>query len=412
MIKDHQAYLLNTYSRPPILFTKGKGCTLTDSSGRDYLDFSAGIAVLGLGHSDDKFTAAMAEQAAKLSHVSNVYWNEYAGELAKELVEQTRAAGGLGLGPDDGAKVFFSNSGTEANEGALKFARKYGKDVGGPNKTGIVCFTNAFHGRTMGALSCTPNPKYQEPFAPLIPNVRVGTYNDADPATLAALVDENTCGVIIEPIQGEGGIGTATPEFLTALAKRCRDVGATLIYDEIQCGLFRTGNMWAHSVLPKEAHPDIVTMAKPLANGFPIGAILVRDAVANVIGVGAHGTTFGGQPLATALGLHVVKRLSAPEFTKHINEVSAHLDGLLERFPKLFPELVKDEKRGRGLIRGIAFKNTEHPAQVVKLARERGVLLLTGGSDAVRLIPSLIVTKEQSDHAVAVLESCLSVLGK
>lgn len=412
MIKDHTQYLLNTYARPPILFTKGKGCTLTDSAGREYLDFSAGIAVTALGHSDDKLNAAMAEQAAKLSHASNVYWNEYAGALAKELVEQTRTAGGLGLGPDSGAKVFFSNSGTEANEGALKFARKYGKEVGGENKTGIVCFTNAFHGRTMGALSCTPNPKYQAPFAPLIPNVRVGTYNDADPATLAALVDESVCGVIIEPIQGEGGIGTATPEFLTALAKRCRDVGATLIYDEIQCGLFRTGDMWAHSSLPKEAHPDMVTMAKPLANGFPIGAILVRDAIAEVIGVGSHGTTFGGQPLATSLGLHVLKRLAAPEFTQQVADVSAHLDGLLARLPKMFPDLLKDEKRGRGLIRGIPFKNAEHPGQVVKLARERGVLLLTAGSDAVRMIPALIVNKEQCDHAVAVLESCLSLLEK
>lgn len=414
MIKEHSSYLLNTYARPQILFTKGKGANLTDSAGREYLDFSAGIAVTALGHSDAQLNAVQAAQAEKLSHVSNVYWNEHAGALAKDLVEGTRAAGGLGLAKSGGpgAKVFFSNSGTEANEGALKFARKYGKDVGGENKTGIVCFTNAFHGRSMGALSCTPNPKYQAPFAPLIPNVRVGEYNNADAAVIAELVNENTCGVIIEPVQGEGGVGTASVEFLTALAKRCREVNAVLIYDEIQCGLFRTGTMWAHSELPVEAQPDVVTMAKPLANGFPIGAILVRENVADVIGVGAHGTTFGGQPLACALGRHVLGRISAPEFGAHLADSAAHLDTLIARLPKLFPQFIKEETRGRGLIRGIPFKNEKQPGEVVRMARERGVLLLTAGSDAVRLIPPLTITKEQCDQAVAVIESVLTVMDK
>ena len=255
IIQSHTKYLLNTYARPPILFTKGKGCSLTDSSGREYLDFSAGIAVTALGHADDGVNETMAAQAAKLSHVSNVYWNEHAGELAKTLVELTRTHGGLGLEKEGGAgaKVFFSNSGTESNEGALKFARKYGKEVGGEKKTGIVCFTNAFHGRSMGAVSCTPNPKYQAPFAPLVPDVRVGEYNGTDEAALRALVDENTCGVIVEPIQGEGGVGTGRVEWLEMLGRRCREVGAVLIFDEIQCGLFRTGDMWAHSKYPKDA---------------------------------------------------------------------------------------------------------------------------------------------------------------
>lgn len=240
LIKDHSRYLLNTYARPPILFTHAKGLTLTDSSNRDYLDFTAGIAVTALGHADEGVSKVMTEQASKLGHASNVYWNEYAGELAKLLVEQTRQHGGLGLKDQpegSGAKVFFSNSGTEANEGALKFARKYGKEVGGENKTGIVCFANAFHGRSMGALSVTPNPKYQAPFAPLIPGVRVGELNDMDEARINALVDENTCGVIVEPIQGEGGVTAAKPEWLELLAKRAREVGAVLIYDEIQVRL-------------------------------------------------------------------------------------------------------------------------------------------------------------------------------
>lgn len=414
MISEHSHYLLNTYARPPILFEKGQGLKLTDSSGREYLDFSAGIAVLALGHSDPEVAKIMGEQASELSHVSNVYWNRWAGELAKSLVEGTRESGGLGLkaGEKGGAKVFFANSGTEANEGALKFARKVGKDRGGPTKTGLVCFSNAFHGRSMGALSVTPNPKYQDPFAPLIPNVKVGAYNDANEKVLNALIDQSTAGVILEPVQGEGGLATATPEFIQAVAKRAREVGAVLIYDEIQCGLFRTGDMWAHCAFPKDAYPDIVTMAKPLANGFPIGAIMVRDEVADAIGQGSHGTTFGGQPLAARLGAHVVGRLRDPAFRKHIQEVSQHLDTLVERLPKLFPDLIKDEKRGRGLIRGIAFKDESMPGQLVKLARERGVLLLTAGKDCVRLIPALTVTNEEADHAMAVIESCLSILQK
>ncbi|KAL1410032.1 acetylornithine aminotransferase [Vanrija albida] len=413
LIKEHSSYLLNTYARPPILFTQGKGLKLTDSAGREYLDFAAGIAVLALGHADDGVNKVLAEQSQVLAHASNVYWNEWAGALAKSLVDKTREAGALGLTPSSGgAKVFFSNSGTEANEGALKFARKVGKDRGGEKKTGIVCFSNGFHGRSFGALSVTTNPKYQAPFAPLVPDVHVGEYNVADKATIDALINETTCGVILEPIQGEGGIGTASPEFLSAVAARAREVGAVLIYDEIQCGLYRTGELWAHGSLPAAAHPDIVTMAKPLANGFPIGAILVRDEVADAIGVGSHGTTFGGQPLATRLGHYVLGRLSEPEFTQHIKDVSAHLDGLVSRLPKLFPSLIKDETRGRGLIRGIPFKNEAHPARVMALARQRGVLALTAGKDAVRLIPALTVSKEECDHALGVIESVLTILEK
>ena len=392
-----------------MMFTHGKGLTLTDSAGRDYLDFTAGIAVLALGHSDDGLNAVMAKQASKLSHASNVYWNEWAGELAKALVEGTKQHGGLGLSDSsESAKVFFANSGTEANEGALKFARKYGKEVGGKTKTGIVCFTNAFHGRSMGALSVTPNPKYQDPFAPLIPGVKVGEYNSS--TNLEELIDESTCGVILEPIQGEGGVGTAQVEWLQKVAKRCRQVNAVLIYDEIQCGLFRTGDMWAHSRLPEDAQPDVVTMAKPLANGFPIGAIMVRDKIAEVISVGSHGTTFGGQPLATCLGVHVLERLNNPTFLKSLGETSAHLDSLLHRLPSLFPELIRSDLRGRGLIRGIPFKDEAAPAELVKLARQRGVLLLTAGKDAVRLVPALTATKEQCDKAMGVIESCLSVM--
>ena len=248
-MRDHSHYLLNTYARPPLMFTHASGLTVTDTSGRDYLDFSAGIAVTALGHSDPEFNSVLAEQSEKISHSSNLYWNDSAGELAKALVQNTRQHGGLGLSKEggDGAKVFFANTGTEANEGALKFARKWGKEVSAAGssasssskspKTGIVCFTNAFHGRTFGSLSCTPNPKYQAPFAPLVPDVRVGEYNNMDEKKMLALVDESVCGVIVEPIQGEGGVGTGKLEWLEMLGKRCREVGAVLIFDEIQVSL-------------------------------------------------------------------------------------------------------------------------------------------------------------------------------
>ncbi|GHJ90442.1 hypothetical protein NliqN6_6844 [Naganishia liquefaciens] len=420
MIHEHTSYLLNTYARPSILFTHGKGCKLyttspssTSESGvQEYLDFTAGIAVNALGHGDEQIAEVMRDQQLKLSHASNVYWNEWAGELAKLLIENTRKHGGLGLKADSpvgtGAKVFFSNSGTEANEGALKFVRKYAKEANpsmAATKTAIVCFTNAFHGRSMGALSVTPNPKYQDPFAPLIPNVRVGELNRHE--GLEELIDENVCGVIIEPIQGEGGLNEGHREWMIKLAKRAREVGAVLIYDEIQCGLYRTGKMWAHSDFPAEAQPDIVTMAKPLANGFPIGAIMVRDHVAEKISVGSHGTTFGGQPLATRVGAHVLSRLSEPAFLANMNETAAYLATLLDRLPKLFPTIIPEPIRGRGLMRGIPFAHPDAPAELVKRARQRGVLLLTAGKDAVRLVPSLTVTKEECDHAMGVVESCL-----
>lgn len=335
MIADHSEYLLNTYARPPLLFTHGKGCKIyatspTSSSDvtpqemdrMEYLDFTAGIAVNALGHGDSQIASLLSTQASLLTHSSNVCWNEYAGQLASLLIRQTREHQGLGLTPENeqtmGAKVFFTNSGTESNEGALKFARLIGKnrqstpDAAAP-KTALVCFSNAFHGRSLGALSVTPNPKYQTPFSPLIPNVRVGSLGDLE--SLKELVTEDVCGVIVEPIQGEGGLNEASKEWFVALAKRAREVGAVLIYDEIQvrpalplrqdvesdelmilgcvmsasatqCGLYRTGKMWAHCDFPAEAQPDIVTMAKPLANGFPIGAILVRDEIAKQVGVG------------------------------------------------------------------------------------------------------------------------------
>ncbi|GLB33553.1 putative class-III pyridoxal-phosphate-dependent aminotransferase family protein [Lyophyllum shimeji] len=420
-------YVLPVYARPDLILSHGKGSYVWDTDGRKYLDFSAGIAVNALGHADDGVAKVIAEQSKKLVHASNVYHNEWAYRLAELLVTTTQFEGGLGYAPGTvpplkfpDAKVFFSNSGTEANEGALKIARKVGKDrwaAAAPGrswdspectKTRIACFEGSFHGRSMGALSVTTNPKYQAPFAPLIPGVDVGRLNDME--GLKTLVGEDTCAVIVEPIQGEGGINVADVEWLRALRKRCEEVGAVLIYDEIQCGLFRTGTLWAHSEYPVDCHPDIVTMAKPLANGFPIGAVMLRDTVAQTMTAGTHGTTFGGSPLACAVGHHVFSRLTSRRFIADSAEMGQYLTARVNQLPKWFPNILHSNIRGRGLILGLGFKNHEHPGRVFEMARERGVLVLTAGKDAIRLVPSLNVGMDEVDLAVDVLESCLGAL--
>ncbi|KAG8860154.1 acetylornithine aminotransferase [Tulasnella sp. 330] len=436
------------YARPPFVLSHGSGSwvytvpspsstTASHDQERKYLDFTSGIAVNALGHADPEFARVMGEQAATLSHTSNVFWNEWAGSLAELIVETTKREGGLGLsknsGQGQGAKIFFTSSGTEANEGAFKFIRKIGKEVWSQKTLGqawtppsstssstdtaqpcpkyrIACFENAFHGRSLGALSATPNPKYQQPFAPLVPGFDVGELNDFE--GLEKLIGEDTCGVIVEPIQGEGGLAVANVEWLRAVRKRCDEVGAVLIFDEIQCGLYRSGTLWAHSSYPTDCQPDIVTMAKPLANGYPIGAIMMRDDLAQHIAVGSHGTTFGGSPLATRLGHHVFSRLSRPEFVSHVRDAASHLHSRLSSLPALFPTLLHASVRGRGLLTGLGFKDAADPGTLVKMMRERGVLVLTAGKDAVRIVPSLVVKREELDMACDVLESCLVELQK
>ena len=421
--------VLATYSRPQILFTRGSGLDLYAAADpntndghneRKYLDFSSGIAVNSLGHSDPQIAEIAADQSSRLVHASNLYHNEWSGELADRMVSLTHQHGGLGFQKgsnptDSGLKVFLANSGTEANEAALKFARKAAKNDAGSDKTQLVSFTNAFHGRTMGALAMTPNPKYQAPFAPLIGDVVTGEYNSLE--GLDTLITSKTAGVIVEPVQGEGGIFPAKLEWLQALRKRCDEVGALLIFDEIQCGLFRSGTLWCHSEFPVDAHPDMVTMAKPLANGFPIGAVLMRDRVAHLIAVGDHGTTFGGGPFTSRIAHHVLGRMSTPEFVVGIKNAHETLVARLRALVQLFPDLIRDEPktgkaspRGKGLLLGLSMKDPAHAGRVVALARHRGLLILSAGSDALRILPSLTVTVEQINKAVDILESSLLVL--
>ncbi|GAA6001567.1 hypothetical protein JCM10207_006727 [Rhodosporidiobolus poonsookiae] len=434
-LAKHSKVTLNTYARPNFILARGKGCKVYDTQNREFLDFSGGIAVNALGHADEGVAKVLQDQSRKLVHNSNLWHNEWSGELAFLLVQKTKELGGLGYAKDNaeangkaedgGLKVFFTNSGTESNEGALKFVRKYGKHVAAlrnaqgaekgvtaptDEKVEIVSFRDGFHGRSMGALSATWQEKYQAPFAPLVPGFKPATINDID--SINEVITEKTCGVIIEPIQGEGGILEASEDFLRALRKRCDEVGALLIYDEIQCGLGRTGTLWAHGAFPPDCHPDIVTMAKPLANGLPVGAIMMKDKVADVIKIGDHGTTFGGQPLQTRVAHHVVSRLATPSFLSSVTSVGSSLHSRLSALPALFPRLISGPPRGRGLILGLPFAKDAYVQRVTKLMRERGVLVLGCGKATVRFVPSLTVSEEEVEKCVDVLESVLVVLNR
>ena len=338
-------------------------------------------------------------QARTLVHTSNLYHNPWTGELSKLIVTKTRESGSM----HTASKVFVCNSGSEANEAAIKFARKVGK-VRQPSgeKNEIVSFYNSFHGRTMGSLSATPNPKYQKPFSPMVPGFKYGSFNDI--TGINDLVSENTCGVIIEPIQGEGGVNVATPEFLQALRNRCDEVGAVLIYDEIQCGLSRTGQLWAHQSLPASAHPDILTTAKALGNGFPIGGTIVSEEVSDCIKTGDHGTTFGGNPLACRLAHYIFSRLSERELQQGVLEKEQIFRKGFDRLQSLYPDMIK-EVRGRGLLLGLQL--AQDPTPIVSAARERGLLVITCGTNTLRFVPPLIISNEEIEEGLGILEDAM-----
>ena len=385
IIRDEARYLMQTYRRADIVLERGEGVYLYDTDGRHYLDFMSGIAVAALGHSDPEVAAAVAEGASTLTHVSNLYYTIPQVELARRLVTHSFAD-----------RVFFTNSGAEAVEGALKFARKWARQ-NGEGKHEIVAFSGSFHGRTMGALSVTYKAAYREPFAPLVPGVCFAPFNDL--AAARALIGPATCAVIVEPVQGEGGIHTATPEFLRGLRALCDAHGALLIFDEIQCGLGRTGHLWAH-----EAHgvtPDVMTLAKPLANGLPIGAILLTEEVAAAVGYGEHGSTFAGGPLVCRVAAVVFDRIARPEF---LSAVAANGEYLVQRLRELGSPHIR-EVRGAGLLVGV---DLDVPAAgVIAAARARGLLVINAGETTLRIAPPLVITRDHIDQAVAILGECL-----
>ena len=376
-----QRYILQTYARPDFVLDRGDGVYLFDTNGRRYLDCVAGIAVNALGYGDGQVARAIAEQASRLIHTSNLYYTRPAGELARLLVERSFAD-----------RVFFSNSGAEAIEGALKFARKYAREHGCAGKTAIVAFSGSFHGRTMGAVAVTHREKYREPFAPVMPGVRFAPFNDLQAAEAA--IGDDVCAVVVEPVQGEGGLSVATPEFLRGLRARCDRVGALLILDEIQCGLGRTGTLWAHE--PYGVTPDVMTVAKPLGGGLPIGAILMTQAVADTIHAGEHGTTFGGGPLVTAVARVVFERIADPAFLAHVREVADYMEEALHDFASAHPQVL--ELRGRGLMRGLRIDGSAAAAR--EAGHSAGVLLATAGDDVIRIVPPLIFERAHVDELV------------
>jgi predicted acetylornithine/succinylornithine family transaminase len=377
--------LLAVYERDLVL-VKGKGATLYDKDGRAYVDFAAGIGVNGLGYGDAKVVAAIRKQAGQLIHASNLFHTEPTALLAQRLVSETFPA-----------KVFFCNSGTEAWEGAMKFARKVGKAAG---RTEFVCFERAFHGRTMGALSTTWNPKYREPFEPLVPGVTFCPWNDLD--AVRAAVTDRTAAVMIEPVQGEGGIRPAPPDFLRGLAEIARERGALLAMDEIQCGLGRTGKMFAFQ--HAGVVPDILTLAKPLGGGLPMGATLIKESLAPAIGVGDHGSTFGGNPVAAAASLAVLDRLTAPGFLEKVEKKGRSLHRGLEKLRRGYPRAVA-EVRGIGLMVGIELHGEAGP--VLKGLRERGFLATKAGDKVLRLLPPLVVKPGEIRALLGALEEVL-----
>ncbi len=380
--------MMQTYRRADVVLARGEGVHLYDSDGRRYLDFMSGIAVAALGHADPAVTAAVAEQAATLTHVSNLFYTAPQVGLARRLVTYSFAD-----------RVFLTNSGAEAIEGALKFARKWARERG-VGKHEIVAFGGSFHGRTMGALSITYKAAYRDPFAPLLPGVCFAPFNDLDAAR--AMISDDTCAVVVEPVQGEGGIHAATPEFLRGLRALCDRHGALLIFDEIQCGLGRTGRLWAHEAHGTPVVPDIMTLAKPLANGLPIGAILLTEEVAAAVGYGEHGSTFAGGPVVCRAAEVVFDRVSDPAFLAAVAENGQRLRQALLALNS--PRVV--EVRGVGLLVGVELDVPAAP--IIAAAREKGLLIINAGENVLRIAPPLIVSGEHVDAAVAILGECLA----
>jgi acetylornithine/N-succinyldiaminopimelate aminotransferase len=392
-IADENAYLLQTYPRPPFVLERGEGVYLYDTEGRRYLDCVAGIAVNALGYADKGVAAALAGAADGLIHVSNLYHTAPGASLARVLVQSAPFAD----------RAFFCNSGAEAIEGAIKFARKFAREHHGEGKTTVVAFDGSFHGRTMGAVAITAREKYRAPFMPVMPDVRFAPFNDL--AALDDAITPDVCAVVLEPVQGEGGLRVATERFLRRVRELCDAVGALLILDEIQCGMGRTGTLWAHE--PYGVQPDLMTIAKPLGGGLPIGAVLLSQRVADVIHAGDHGTTFGGGPLVTAVAETVFGRISEPAFLAHVREVSAYLDEALGDLQDANPDTVL-ELRGRGLMRGLRVNGSA--AAVREAGHEAGLLVATAGEDVVRLLPPLIFETAHVDEAVGKLAGMLGAL--
>jgi acetylornithine/N-succinyldiaminopimelate aminotransferase len=389
-------YLLGTYNRYPLVLTRGKGVFLYDLDDKRYLDFVSGLGVNALGHSHPRIVKTIREQAAKLIHISNLYYHEYQGELAEKLCTLAREASGGALGS---ARAFFSNSGTEAIEGSIKLARLAGHRAGGDAKSKMVALEGSYHGRTFGALSLTGQEKHRKGFEPMLEEVTFVAQNDLE--GLRAAVNDNTCAIVLEPIFGEGGIYECSVEFLQACREAADRHKAALIFDEIQCGLGRTGTMFAFQSFG--VTPDIVAIAKPIAAGLPLGAFIAKEEFANAISPGQHGTTFGGGPLACRVALEFFSIIEDDKLLDNVNKVGAYLQQELKIIAE--KSAAATEVRGRGFIQGI---NLAIPARpIVDEALAEGVLFNSTHDTVVRFLPPYLLEEKHVDKGMRVLKKLL-----
>ncbi len=390
IIKEAEESVLHTYNRYQIVLDHGEGVYLYDNEGKKYLDFAAGIAVQALGYHYPGYDEALKAQIDKLMHTSNLYYNEPAAEAADKLVRMSGMS-----------RVFFTNSGTEAIEGALKAARKYAWLKDGRNDHEIIAMNHSFHGRSMGALSVTGNEKYQAPFRPLIGGIRFADYNDLD--SVKAQFNEHTCAVILETIQGEGGIYPATEEFLKGVKALCEEHDALLILDEIQCGMGRSGYLFAWQEYGVK--PNIMTCAKALGCGVPVGAFVLDEKTASGSLVpGDHGTTYGGNPFVCAAVSKVLDIFEQDAIVAHVKEVGAYLEEKLDALVDKYDCIAA--RRGKGLIQGLVIQGRP-VGEVVLKSMDEGLIVITAGSDVLRLVPPLVITKDHVDEMVTKLERAL-----
>ncbi len=391
-------YLLQTYNRYPVVLTRGKGVFLYDIEGKKYLDFVSGLGVNALGHAHPRIVKAIREQAARLVHVSNLYYHEYQGPLAEKLCALAGGSSGDGCFGEK-FRAFFSNSGTEAIEGSIKLARLAGHRAGDEAKCQLVALEGSYHGRTFGALSLTGQDKHRKGFEPLLEDVTFVKQNDVE--SLRAAVNDNTCAIVLEPIFGEGGIYECSPEFLQecrALADRHK---AALIFDEIQCGLGRTGTIFAFQSFG--VTPDIVAIAKPLAAGLPLGAFIAKEEFANAIAPGQHGTTFGGGPLACRVALEFLAIVEEEKLIENVNKVGAYLQQELKALAE--KRGAGNEVRGRGFIQGIQLEVPARP--IVDAALAEGVLFNSTQDTVVRFLPPFLLKEKHVDKGIRVLKKLL-----
>ncbi|WP_330600594.1 aspartate aminotransferase family protein [Butyrivibrio sp.] len=391
-IDEAEKALLHTYNRYQIVLDKGDGVYLYDLDGKKYLDFVAGIAVFAFGYNYKDYNDALKNQIDKLLHTSNYYYNVPAIEAAKKLKEVSKMD-----------RVFFTNSGAEAVEGALKAARKYAYLKDGKNDHEIIAMNHSFHGRTFGALSVTGNPHYREAFEPMIGNIKFADLNDFE--SVLACANEKTCAIIMETVQGEGGIFPADKEFLTKVRKLCDEKDILLILDEIQCGMGRTGSMFAWQRYGIK--PDIMTTAKALGCGVPVGAFLMTEKVgANSLVAGDHGTTYGGNPFACAAINKVLDLFKQDNIIENVNEVAPYLEKRLDELVEKYDFILT--RRGVGLMQGLVFNRPV--ADVINKALENGLILINAGAEIIRFVPPLVITKKNVDDMIEILDSCLGSL--